>query len=163
MRPMMQNDLALVLGWRNHPDVRRYMLTQHEISAEEHAHWFAQAGQNPHLHPLLFEWQGRTLGFVSLRELDCGGIADWGFYVAPDAPKGTGRRLGLAALGYAFGQLKLHKVCGQALAFNQRSIDFHLALGFAQEGLLRDQHFDGSDYQNIICFGLLGSQWQSKI
>jgi UDP-4-amino-4,6-dideoxy-N-acetyl-beta-L-altrosamine N-acetyltransferase len=138
------------------------MLTQHEISADEHARWFTQASLDPHQHLLIFEWQGQALGFVSLRELASGGVAEWGFYAAPDAPKGSGRLLGQAALTYAFGQLNLHKVCGQALAFNQRSIGFHLALGFAQEGILRDQHFDGSDHHAIICFGLLATEWQAN-
>ena len=80
--------------------------------------------------------------------------------LAPDAPKGSGRQLGRAALNHAFRQLKFHKVCGQALAYNQRSIQFHQSLGFEQEGILRDQHFDGERYHHVICFGLLSHEWQ---
>jgi UDP-4-amino-4,6-dideoxy-N-acetyl-beta-L-altrosamine N-acetyltransferase len=78
---------------------------------------------------------------------------------APHAPKGTGRALAQVALAHAFGAMALHKVCGQAIAGNQRSIDLHLALGFRQEGLLRDQHFDGQHYHGVVCFGLLQSEW----
>jgi UDP-4-amino-4,6-dideoxy-N-acetyl-beta-L-altrosamine N-acetyltransferase len=53
----------------------------------------------------------------------------------------------------------LHKLCGQALAFNERSIRFHQNLGFRREGVLRQQHFDGEQYHDVVCFGLLASEW----
>ena len=160
IRPMVYADLALVLTWRNHPDVRRYMYTQHEITLAEHQRWFERSLPDPKKHLLVFEANHQPLGFVNLNEVRSGGIADWGFYAAPDAAKGSGRQLGRAALSHAFTKLKLHKVNGQALAYNQRSIQFHQSLGFQQEGTLRDEHFDGECYHHIICFGLLGHEWQ---
>lgn len=160
IRAMTRSDLERVLSWRNHPDVRRYMYTQHEISLEEHQRWFEQNADNPFRHLLIFELAGVPLGFINFNRLSSGGVADWGFYAAPSAPKGSGRQLGHAALDYAFTELKLHKVCGQALAYNERSINFHRSLGFQQEGILRDQHFDGERYQSVVCFGLLRHEWQ---
>ena len=101
------------------------------------------------------------MGFVQLSQVHGGPVADWGFYAAPDAPKGVGRRLGNAALKYAFETLGLHKICGQSLIHNESSIRFHYALGFQQEGLLKEQHYDGQNYFDVMCFGLLVSEWQS--
>ncbi|MNJ17315.1 UDP-4-amino-4,6-dideoxy-N-acetyl-beta-L-altrosamine N-acetyltransferase [compost metagenome] len=162
IRPMTARDLVRVLEWRNHPEVRRYMYTQHEIGLDEHRQWFENSQSNGSRHLLIFEKQGEPLGFVNITESIPGHIADWGFYLAPEAPKGTGRLLGKTALEFAFDTMQLHKVCGQALGFNIRSIRFHLALGFIQEGALRDQHFNGEHYQTIIHFGLLRSEWQAK-
>lgn len=160
VRAMSERDLDIVLSWRNHPEVRRYMFTQHEISYEEHKSWFARASKDPERHLLVFEMDSIPLGFINIHQIARGGIADWGFYVAPDAPKGTGHALGQAALRYAFDAARLHKLCGQALAFNERSIRFHLGLGFLRESVLRQQHFDGQKYHDVICFGLLASEWQ---
>lgn len=160
IRRMMHADLERVLAWRNHPDVRRYMYTQHEIALDEHQRWFERSLQDPKKHLLVFEVNQQPLGFVNFNEAVNGSIADWGFYVAPDAPKGSGRQLGCAALSHAFTQLQLHKVCGQALAYNERSIQFHQSLGFQQEGILRDQHFDGERHHHVICFGLLCHEWK---
>ncbi len=160
VRPMVHADLARVLAWRNHLEVRRFMYTQHEITLNEHQRWFEGALQDPRKHLLIFEFSGKPLGFVNFSELACSGVADWGFYAAPEAPKGSGRLLGHAALDHAFTQLKLHKVCGQALAHNERSIRFHQTLGFQQEGTLRDQHFDGEQYRHVFCFGLLSNEWR---
>lgn len=159
VRPMNEGDIDQVLAWRNHPEVRRYMYTQHEISREEHARWFAQASQDSERHLLVFEIDTTPLGFINIHRIASGGIADWGFYAAPDAPNGTGRALGQAALRYAFEAAGLHKLCGQALTFNERSIRLHLSLGFQREGVLRQQHFDGQQYRDVVCFGLLASEW----
>jgi len=160
IRPMVQADLACVLAWRNHPDVRRYMYSRHEITLVEHQQWFERTLLNPKKHLLIFEVNHQARGFVSFNETGSGGIAGWGFYAAPDAPTGSGRQLGHAALSHAFSQLKLHKVCGQALAYNERSIKLHKTLGFKQEGIMFEQHFDGERYHNVIYFGLLCHVWQ---
>lgn len=162
VRPMVASDLERVLAWRNHPEVRRYMYTQHEITLEEHSRWFERATQDRSRHLLIFEKDAVPLGFINIHQIATGGIADWGFYAAPDAPKGTGRQLGQAALQYAFKSAGLHKLCGQALGYNEKSIQFHLSLGFTQEGILRQQHFDGQHYHDVVCFGLLASEWQKK-
>ena len=160
IRVMTADDLHLVLSWRNNPDIRRYMYTQHEILLSEHQRWFEQASQNPHKHLLIYAAEESPVGFIQFSQLNGTPIADWGFYAAPNAPKGTGRRLGRAALIHAFEHLGLHKICGQALAYNEPSIRLHLALGFQQEGLLRDQHYNGQAYHDVLCFGLLTSEWQ---
>jgi UDP-4-amino-4,6-dideoxy-N-acetyl-beta-L-altrosamine N-acetyltransferase len=163
LRPMTETDLETVLSWRNHPDVRRYMYTAHEIELDEHRRWFSRAGMNPAIELLVYEKSGEGGGFVNITRTRCPEVADWGFYLAPHAPKGTGRSMGHLALRYSFEQLELHKVCGQALGFNERSIAFHQTLGFGIEGRLREQHFDGSEFYDVVCFGLLKHKWQTKI
>lgn len=160
LRPMDHFDLLTVLAWRNHPEVRRYMFNQNEISMDEHESWFESVNRDPKKRLLILEADNKARGYVAFTNIKSGGIADWGFYVAPDAPKGTGRQLGRTALEYAFTGLNLHKVCGQALGANERSIRFHQTLGFHEEAVQRDQHFDGERYHNVICFGLLSSEWQ---
>lgn len=159
VRQMNEGDLEQVLSWRNHPEVRRFMYTQHDISLEEHTRWFERASQDPDRYLLVFEINTTPLGFINIHQIASGGIADWGFYLAPDAPKGTGRALARAALRYAFEAAGIKKLCGQALAFNERSVRFHLNLGFQQEGVLLQQHFDGKQYHDVVCFGLLAKEW----
>lgn len=161
LRPLQEADLSLVRQWRNHPDVRRYMYTQHEITETEHWDWFKRSHEDPRRHHMLAESKGYPFGFVSLQLEDAESHrATWGFYLAPEAARGSGQALGNAALAYAFDQLGLHKLCGEALASNQRSLAFHERLGFTRESHLRDHHFDGHTYHDVIGFGLLRSEWQ---
>lgn len=161
IRPLEARDLEHIRQWRNHPEVRGFMLTQHEISPEEHLSWFARASVDPSRRLMLVEEDGVPLGFVQFSRVSPGAAAEWGFYSGPVAPPGSGRKIGIAALDFAFATLQLHKVCGQALAFNAASIRFHERLGFRREGVLREQHLIGATYQDMICFGLLSSEWSS--
>lgn len=162
LRPMTTADLGSVLALRNHSEIRRYMLTQHEISLEEHASWFDRTSQMQGIELLVLEVDGSCCGFVQFKETKYSGVSDWGFYVAPNAPKGTGRNLGLAALNHVFKGAGTHKICGQALHSNKPSIEFHKSLGFMQEGVMRDQHFDGTAYHDLYCFGLIKHEWIAR-
>ena len=159
---MEESDLEQVLSWRNHPEIRRNMFTQNEITSEEHALWFSHAKKDQQRHLLIFTVDDRPRGFINMFEISCGRIGQWGFYVEPDSPRGTGSALGESTLQYAFKELELHKICSQALGYNDRSIQFHLKLGFQCEGILRQQHFDGQNYEDVVNFGLLASEWHQK-
>ena len=159
IRAVTEDDLPMVLSWRNHPYVRNFMFTQREIGLEEHRGWFAKASLDTSRRLLIVEDGKQPIGYVQFNQVADGGIANWGFYARPDAPKGTGRKLGVMALNHAFSSLKLHKVCGQALARNQSSIVFHQRLGFILEGVLRDQQIIDGAYHSLHCFGLLATEW----
>lgn len=162
IRAVVDVDLPMLLSWRNHEDVRRFMFTQHKISLEEHRNWFAKASVDAARRLLIVEDMSGPLGYVQFSQVKPGGVADWGFYARPDAPKGSGRKLGQMALNHAFDELKLHKVCGQAIESNAASIAFHKRLGFAQEGVLRDQQCIAGYYHSLVCFGLLAHEWQPQ-
>lgn len=162
IRPLKESDLAQVLSWRNHPDIRRFMYSTHEINREEHGQWYQSVKQSSKHTVLIYERNQIPTGFVSLTCKTCAEVAHWGFYLAPQAEKGTGRQLGNTALHYAFNELSLHKVCGEALSFNDKSIRFHEKLGFLQEGRHKDQHFDGQTYHDVLSFGLLRAQWSNQ-
>lgn len=159
LRPLGEADLDRLLEWRNSDKVRSFMYSSHLISPDEHLRWFEAICRDQSRHPLVFMQDGLPSGFVNIGPVKAGGIADWGFYAAPDTPKGTGLRMGHCALQYAFDKLRLHKLCGEVLSSNEASQRFHLRLGFRQEGELEDQYFDGSRYHNILRFGLVMTTW----
>ncbi|MEC6745460.1 UDP-4-amino-4,6-dideoxy-N-acetyl-beta-L-altrosamine N-acetyltransferase [Pseudomonas qingdaonensis] len=159
LRRMEERDLQLVLAWRNHPDVRCFMFNSSEITWDEHVAWFASASRNARKHLLVYESDDVLLGFVNFSEC-AGRVVEWGFHAAPQAPKGTGKRMLGLALEYGFTQLRVHKVSAQVLEGNPRSLALHGRLGFTQEGCLREQHCDGVGYQSVYCFGLLEHEWR---
>ncbi|WP_368639827.1 UDP-4-amino-4,6-dideoxy-N-acetyl-beta-L-altrosamine N-acetyltransferase [Castellaniella ginsengisoli] len=161
LRLLCLSDLPLLLRWRNNPVVRRWMYTDHVITLKEHLQWYESASKDDTRTLLIFESAGAAQGFVNLHRMADRRIGEWGFYAAPCAPRGTGRLLGAAALRYAFEELDLHKLCGEVIATNVRSIRLHQALGFLCEGILREHYFDGKEYQDVHCFGLLADEWRS--
>jgi len=161
IRPIQKEDLARVLIWRNHPDVRRYMYTQQEIAWEAHVAWFEKICGDKNRHVMIFERDSVSSGLVSINIVSLlGGRADWGFYLSPECPKGSGALLGDQACRFSFEELFLHKLCGEVLSYNYRSARFHERLGFRQEAILRDHHYDGERYHDVLGFGLLSNEWK---
>jgi UDP-4-amino-4,6-dideoxy-N-acetyl-beta-L-altrosamine N-acetyltransferase len=152
VRAMIAADKDMVLSWRNHPDVRRFMFTQHEIRPDEHAAWFAKQSVDESKRLLIFECDGVPLGFASLSRLGDSDAWDWGFYLSPAAPKGTGRLLGRSVLNFAFSQPNIRTLRAQVLDQNERSLRFHRSLGFRQ---------DDPSPQGVIGFTLSRDTWQS--
>ena len=162
IRLMTEDDLSMVLSWRNHPDVRRFMLSTHEITFTEHRNWFAQAKYDKTRRLLIIESSKQAFGFVQFSKVENNGAADWGFYLSPEAPKGSGRILGVRSLNFAFQNLNLKKVSGQVISSNLASIKFHRRMGFALEDVLFDkQSIDGTNY-SLHCFGLLDADWHPE-
>jgi UDP-4-amino-4,6-dideoxy-N-acetyl-beta-L-altrosamine N-acetyltransferase len=160
VRPLADGDLMRLHAWRNHAQVRAHMFSQDEIPFEQHQRWFEASLADARRHLFIYESAGVPLGFVGFTRLGAHPrVADWGFYSAPEAPRGTGSAMARRALDEAFGALDLHKVCGQALEHNLRSVGFHRRLGFADEGLLREHHWDGTRFVAVRCFGLLAREW----
>jgi len=162
VRGMREDDLESVLRWRNHPDIRGRMYNSREISPAEHREWYARAMRDPHRHLLIVEQSGMPLGFVQFTESGSDGVADWGFYAVPDAPAGSGTKLGTAALDHAFRRLKLRKIRGEAIVSNEPSKALHRKLGFAEEGITQKQSSDGAASHDVLCFGLEATDWLER-
>ncbi len=163
LRPMRPFDLDLVLGWRNSPEIRRFMFNSNIISPSDHAEWFSRASVDTNRWLFIFERDGQALGYSSLSRIRASNVAEWGYYVSPDAPRGTGTLMANLLLSHAFRSLDLHKIYAETLGGNEPGAAFNLRLGFVQEGELREHHFDGGTYRNVLCFGLLGSDWKSRL
>jgi UDP-4-amino-4,6-dideoxy-N-acetyl-beta-L-altrosamine N-acetyltransferase len=157
LRLMRASDLPMVLAWRNHPEVRRCMRNQDVIELEEHLRWFDVESSNAASRLLVLEVDAVPLGYVKFT-LAGDGTAEWGFYAAPEAPRGTGRILGETALRYAFETLGLSKVVGHAIASNERSIRFHRNMGFSTEECTH--RGPSATNAETPCFGLSARNWR---
>jgi len=162
--PLAEEHLKLILKWRNSPNIREKMYTSHIISWEEHCAWFEKIkNSNTSKWFLYREKNGSPAGVVGFTDIDeRSHSAFWGFYTAENSPRGAGSRMGYEALEHAFQEYRLHKLNGEALASNTKSIRFHENLEFSREGLFRDHHFDGSNYVDVVRMGILENEWIVK-
>lgn len=65
-------------------------------------------------------------------------------------------------VSYAFNQLNLHRISSRAYCFNTKSIKMHFKLGAQLEGILREAVFKNGCYRDVLCFGILHSEWQAR-
>ncbi|WP_417539284.1 UDP-4-amino-4,6-dideoxy-N-acetyl-beta-L-altrosamine N-acetyltransferase [Marinobacter sp.] len=163
LRDIQEEDLELMLSWRNHPSVRSSMFSQSTIELQQHQAWFSREAKKDDSAWLFFvDENDIPAGVVYFTDMDrTANHAFWGFYAAPDAPPGTGTKMGVEALDYFFQALGFHKLNAEVLERNQRSQRFHQKLGFQTEGVFRDHYMGGSGYESVTRFGLLNGEWSA--
>lgn len=115
----------------------------------------------------LFQWgicdpsNDQVLGTCTLYQLDAQnrraeigiilGKGSWG--------RGCGSQALETLIGFAFGNLKMHRLEADVDPKNQRSLALFERQGFLKEGLLRERWFVHGEIQDTILLGLLAQEW----
>ena len=150
LRPATAADCARIHAWRNHPSIRAMMFQPDPIPLPQHQAWFAAQLANPSFKMYVYTLGGTPQGYGSLKRI-APTEYEWGFYLAPDCPRGNGSILCNLLLQRAFGDLGATIVHGQALRHNAASIALHRKLNFRQpENSLHDD--------NVVQFELHASE-----
>jgi UDP-4-amino-4,6-dideoxy-N-acetyl-beta-L-altrosamine N-acetyltransferase len=162
VRPIEEQDLSLVLEWRNSQRIRQWMYTDHWITEDEHLQWFERLQQTNDKKTLMYIREGESTGVINFTQIvpehrRC----SWGFYLGKEGlPSGTGSDMGNLALQHAFAHYPIDKVAGEVFDSNEASIRFHLKLGFVQEGVLHRHIFKGEQCYDIRCFALFRDHFE---
>jgi UDP-4-amino-4,6-dideoxy-N-acetyl-beta-L-altrosamine N-acetyltransferase len=163
LTPLAERYLATVLRWRNAESIRKVMFTDHPITQEEHARWFAALQQDRSRDCQIFLHQEIPRGFSYFSHIDRERRdAEWGFYIDPTTTlKGLGRALGVLSMGYAFGALALCQVYTYTFEFNQKALRYLESLGFTrQPGAGREALKEGQ-MRRAYRLTLAGDRWQT--
>jgi UDP-4-amino-4,6-dideoxy-N-acetyl-beta-L-altrosamine N-acetyltransferase len=162
LRGIAEREIDLMRSWRNEPSVRANMYTRHEISPEEHASWWDAMAGRPDCKYFMYEFSGVPCGIAAFTGIDVkNNHSAWAFYTAPGASRGSGSRMEFLMLEHAFGELHLHKLYCEVLAFNTAVIKLHQKFGFRIEGVFRGQHQLGNGYVDIVRLGIFADEWKA--
>jgi len=82
-----------------------------------------------------------------------------GLFVAALRGQGLGREVTRLVVAWGFGELRLHRIELEVLAFNARAIRCYLACGFRSEGVRREAELYPHGWQDLIVMGLLRSEY----
>ena len=163
LRTIENDELELMLSWRNAPTVRANMYTRQEITSDEHHAWWERTKLREDQQYFMYENDGIPLGIIGFTQIDMASVnCSWAFYAAPEAPRGTGSQMEFLALDHVFNTLKLHKLHCEVLAFNTAVVKLHNKFGFQVEGTFRQHHRVDGDFVDIIRLGLLAPEWADK-
>ena len=163
LRDLRPQDSEQLRQWRNSPEVAAYMYTDHEISPEEHAAWFAGIEGDPTRKYWIIVYKGEDVGLVNLAGIDMKNRRSyWAFYVASPTARGlgVGSFVEWAILGYAFDNLKLNKLCAEVLSTTPTVVALHKRFGFVEEGRLRQHIIKNGQFVDVVTLGLLASEWE---
>jgi RimJ/RimL family protein N-acetyltransferase len=85
-----------------------------------------------------------------------------GLFVAELRGRGLGQEITRLVLSWAFGELGVHRVELEVLAFNRRAINCYLACGFRQEGVRREAELYPDGWKDMIVMGLLRAEYPAQ-
>jgi len=163
LRDVQPQDKQMLLEWRNSPEVARYMYTDHVITQEEHDRWFENAMKDPSRRYWIIVCDGKDVGLANICDLDWHNKrCNWGFYIAESSARGRGigSFVEYTIIRYVFEELRLNKLCGDLLSFNEAVINMHKNFGFKQEGILRQHIIKNGIPYDVVCIGLLREEWE---
>ena len=83
LRAATEDDVDTIRRLRNQQANRDVSITSHEITADEHAAWWAKTSADPSRRVLIYERDGRIAGVVNFFDLE-GTTGAWGFFLDAD-------------------------------------------------------------------------------
>lgn len=122
--------LTVVLAWRNHPNVRQWMLNTNEISSEEHFHFVESLKQRSDKRYFLVQDNNDYIGVIDLTDITSTS-AEIGIYANPQM-RGIGEALMNALIGYAFVTLKVKTLIATVFADNERAKHLYQKFDFTE-------------------------------
>lgn len=117
-----QVECEMVLRWRNHPDIRKYMTNRDIISEEEHLRFIKALENTTTKKYFLVRQEDEYLGvidFVDIRDSSC----EFGLYVNPYLQKkGVGGLLLEEIIRYAFEELRVRRLKAKLFKENKKAL-----------------------------------------
>jgi len=161
LRPMHRDDLDAVLRWRNAENVRRNMHDDHEISAAEHAAWFADTQHDAQCDWLMAVYGSKYVGVVGITHIDQrNSTCTWSMYLSNEMfLPGVGALMEFRVIDRIIEVHKIRKIWGETLSSNRTLLAMHRKFGFIEEGVFR-QHVRRDDgYEDVVRCALFADQW----
>mgnify|MGYP004003451387 FL=1 len=126
-----ENDKALVLSMRNHPEVKKWMYNQNSISKTAHFKFIEGLENGINRRYFLLRQKDNIIGSINFSEINLHHSVKFGIYVNPFLQlKGAGKLLEATASQYAFIELGVEKLKLEVLSNNERAINFYKKCSF---------------------------------
>lgn len=140
--------ILMVLSWRNHEKVRKYMLNQDEISLKNHLDFIEYLKTTTEKLYFLVRQNDNFIGvidFYNFKDSSC----EFGLYANPEIKlAGIGKILTECCIKYAFDILGLKKLKLEVLSDNERAINLYKKYNFQEVGK------KGVNNREVICMEL---------
>lgn len=165
LRALEEQDLQLVMSWRNQPEVRRFFLNKSLLSIAGQQRWFAHY-LNDHSRQIFIAQKKadhKPVGMIGLYEIDhANHNAEIGSTIVGDRSmwgKGIASEMISLLLEYGFVDLSLQRIYAVALDANLASQRVKEKCGFTKEGILRQAHYTNGRFEDVHLYAIIRKQW----
>lgn len=162
LKTVEAEDLEFVRDGVNHPAVRRPVGQSLPTNSVRERRYFEEMSESDETVQLLITGGGERVGVIELDSIDFeNGTAEVAYWIDPDHRRqGYARDALQTVVGYAFDELRLHKVTASVYEFNVASFELLKGAGFTEEGVHREDAFVDGRYVDTHWFGVLESEWR---
>jgi UDP-4-amino-4,6-dideoxy-N-acetyl-beta-L-altrosamine N-acetyltransferase len=163
LRHLADEDCDRLLVWRNSPQVAAHMYSDHLITPEEHARWFAGIAGDATRAFWIIEMDRNPVGLVNLYDIhpeQC----EWAYYLADPATRGqgVGAWVEFIMLDYVFATLGLDRLWCEVLAANESVWKLHLSFGFEVSARLEDHVIKDGEPHTVVRLKLTKQGWAER-
>jgi RimJ/RimL family protein N-acetyltransferase len=174
LRPVIKEDAKLFVVWFNDPEVKKWLMWRDEkeaLTLEYEEKWIEDMQTSE-------TWKVFTIealvgcakikvpiGNCSIHNIDQKNQrAGLGMNIGEREfwARGYGTEATKLLLGYAFRDLKLHRIESMTLEDNMRAIGALQKAGYNLEGCRRQHIFKGGRFRNVLIFSVLSHEWKSE-
>lgn len=149
----------MVLNWRNHSNIRRWMYSDDIISEEEHIKFIDKLATDDARFYWIVKKRNECLGTVSFNKIDFKNkYAYLGIYSNPYSTfKNKGSMLIKCIKTLAFEIVELHTLKLEVLDSNQKAINFYKKEKFIEEGKLKECILKNNEWNDVIVMGVINN------
>ena len=146
---------------RNEEGVRKWMYTDHIISANEHLDWIRRLKDDDRqVVFVLINDASDSLGVVSISAIDrLHNKADWAYYLTEKARGGLGSSVEYATINFVFDTLGLDKLNCEVIQGNHAVVKLHTKFLFKEEGFRRSNIVKNGERIGVHLLGVTRQEW----
>lgn len=145
--------------WRNKGKIRKFMLTQHLISREEHFKWIGSLKRKDNQKFWVVFANDVPIGSVYLQNINYRQLnSEWGFYIGEDAyiGKGFGKRIVYKLLQHFFEEMKFDVLLTKVFSNNTAALNIYRKFRFAEVS-----RAPGDDGKEILTLSFSRADWKN--
>lgn len=166
LRAVEEEDIEMLRQLTNSPDFEKMVVGwSFPISRNAQEEWFRNCKNDLSCIRYIIETkEDGAVGMIGLKNIDWkNGVADGlGMRIAKKEvrTKGLATDAWMTLMKYAFNELRLNRINGTALAYNQISLHVCKKVGFKIEGTQRKAIYKNGEYIDLILLGCLKSDYE---
>lgn len=167
LRMLEEEDLGLVMMWRNQPHIRKYFFDKSLLSMSGQKMWHERyvADSARQIFIAVEKESKDPAGMIGLYDIDKHNHkAELGSTMVGNKNmqgKGLATEMVELLLDYAFADLNMNRIYAYVLDYNQASIRVKEKCGFIREGTLKEDHYANGKFCNVHLYGITRSRWLS--
>lgn len=119
----------MILKWRNHPDIRKWMYNQDEIKFEEHLNFIDSLKLRKDKLYFLVKKEDDFIGVIDFTQLVNKESVHMGIYSNPNI-NGNGKILLNKIIDYSFNNLKVERIFSEGLMENEKAYILYKSFNF---------------------------------